>query len=430
MSASVHSRKSTPRNAKPKLQARDKLLARILAAPDGPAMLAMIRDRGESRLTTVDAVTPPGTFLAVVVDEVRRQTDLPPEIALGVVMSQMAAALTQAGSKVSWPGDHRAVEMAMWILVLAPSGAGKTLLRNLVDEALGLNVKNLPEPGSARAFLSGLQECNGTATWVRDEYGQLIRQIADGGPLGPLRDYMLRAYDHTPLEVTTQKDGLTKIEKPLLSIFASTVDSTWASCIDAAMLADGLLARHLFIVAQRRPLSVPRYPMQEMGEAISRAATESGLHQRLAEPIQFVITAEAAMAYDALWRKTAGNLNGSIDPAYFRRVTWSASRYAVLYHLLLNKPGHEIGADAMQWAWRMVLLHLQYVREVLNLSDGGFANRLERILAWVEDEIKKGADPSSIALVQTILRRFRREISNANEARQIIDLARKMTVSA
>lgn len=426
MSAPVQPRR---KSKSPKLQARDKILARVLAAPDGPSMLAMIRDRGESRLTAVDAVTPPGSFLAVVIDEVRRQTDLPPEIALGVVMSQMAAALTQAGSRVSWPGDHRPVEMAMWMVVLAPSGAGKTLLRNLVDEALGLDVRNLPEPGSARAFLSGLQECHGTALWTRDEYGQLIAQIAAGGPLGPLRDYMLRAYDHAALEVTTQKDGLTKIEQPRLSIFASTVDSTWASCIDAAMLADGLLARHLFIVAQRRPLSVPRYPMQSMSEAISLAAQASGLRERLAACVQYVITEEAAATYDALWRKTAGTMNGSIDPAYFRRVTWGASRYAVLYHLLLGKTGQEIGAEAMQWAWRMVQLHLQYVREVLNLSDSGFANRLERMLAWVEDEIRKGADPASISLVQAILRRFRREIGNANEARQVIDLARKMTVS-
>ena len=393
-------------------------------------MLAMIRERGESRLTAVDAVSPPGSFLSVVIDEVRQKTDLPPEIALGVVMSQMAAALAQNCCTVAWPGDHRPVEMAMWLVVLAPSGAGKTLLRSLVDEALALDVKALPEPGSSRAFLTGLQGCDGTALWLRDEYGQLIKQIADGGPLGQLRDYMLRAYDHAALEVTTQKDGLTKIEKPLLSIFASTVDTTWASCIDAAMLADGLLARHLFIVARRRPLSVPRYPMESMRSAISDAALKSGLRERLADRGQYLISHEAAAAYDSLWRKTAGDMNGNVDPAYFRRVTWSASRYAVLYHLLLGQPGHEVGVEAMQWAWRMVMLHLQYVREVLNLSDSGFANKLERMLAWVEDEIKKGADPASIALVQALLRRFRREIGNASEARQVIDLARKIPVSS
>jgi hypothetical protein len=408
-------------------QARDKLLARVLAAPDGPSMLALIRERGESRLTAVDAVTPPGSFLSVVISEVRERTDLPPEIALGVVMSQMAGALTQGGCTVSWPGDSRPVQMAMWMVVLAPSGAGKTLLRSLVDEALGLDVKNLPEPGSARAFLSGLQECNGTAIWVRDEYGQLIKQIADGGPLGPLRDYMLRAYDHAPLEVTTQKDGLTKIEHPVLSIFASTVDSTWAGCIDAAMLADGLLARHLFIVAQRRPLSVPRYPTREMSEAISSAAV--GLRERLHERVDYVITEEAASVYDTLWRKTAGVLNGKIDPAYFRRVTWSTSRYAVLYHLLLGEPGREIGPHAMQWAWRMTLLHLQYVREVLNLSDVGFAGKVEKILSWVEMRIGQGTDPTSNAFIRELIQHFRRDLSNASEARQLIDLARKSAKS-
>lgn len=407
--------------------ARDRLLSRMLVAPDGPSLLAMIRAQRESRLTAVDAVTPPGSFLAVVIDEVRRQTDLPPEIGLGVVMSQLGAALTQAGSTVSWPGDHRRVEMAMWMVVLAPSGAGKTLLRSLVDEALGLGVKALPEPGSARAFLTGLSECNGTALWVRDEYGQLVRQIADGGPLGPLRDYLLRAYDHAPLEVTTQKDGLTKIEKPLLSIFGSTVDSTWASCIDAAMLADGLLARHLFIVAERRQLAVPRYPIQAMVEAISSAGHD--LRERLNEPIQYVISYEAAAMYDSLWKRTAADVGDNIDPAYFRRVTWTAGRYSVLYHLLLGQQGHEVGVEAMQWAWRMVMLHLEYVRQVLSLSDAGFAAKVEKILSWVEMRISSGVDWTSSSFIRELCKHFRHDLSNAAEARQLIDLARKSVKS-
>jgi hypothetical protein len=408
-----------------KKHARDLLLSQVLGAPNGRDILALLRATGQRKLGTVEAVTPPGSFLDIVIDQVRQNTDLPPEIALSVVLSQIGATLAQAGTTVSWPDDHRPVELTLWILVLAPSGAGKTLLRNLVADALQLNPIELPEPGSARAFLDGFRNLDGKALWVRDEYGQLMRQIADGGPLGPLRDYMLRAYDHAPLEVTTMKDGLVKVDKPLLSIFGSTVDSTWSQCIDASMLADGLLARHLFVVADRRPLAVPRYPLKCMRDVIERAAMT--LRARLAaEPTHYVITPHVARAYDGMWKELVGHLGDAIDPAYVRRVTWNAGRYAVIYHLLLQKPGIEIGIDAMRWAWRMVQLHLQYVREVLALSDAGAATKLNKILDWVETEVAQGHDPATPAFVRRLLMRFRRDLSNMSDAKQIIDIARKI----
>ena len=418
-------RPASKRTKTPAKQARDHLLSQLLAAPNGRDMLALLRATGQ-RLGAVEAVTPPGSFVDVVVRQVREKTDLPPEIAFAVVMSQLAAALAQAGTTVSWPDDHRPVEMAMWMLVLAPSGAGKTLLRNLVADALGLKTKELAQPGSARAFLDALLDRDGTALWVRDEYGQLMRQIADGGPLGPLRDYMLRAYDHGPLEVTTKKDGLTKIDKPLLSIFGSTVAATWAECIDPAMLADGLLARHLFVVAEQRPLAVPRYPLQIMRDTIDEAAMPLRARLLAADPTNYVITPQAANAYDGMWRELVGHLGDAIDQAYVRRVTWSAGRYAVIYHILLDKTGKEIGIDAMRWAWRIVQLHLQYAREVLALSDSGVATRLNKILEWVEGEIVQGIDPREPSFARRLLMRFRRDLRSVSEAKQVIDLARKI----
>lgn len=345
-----------PKKTVRRTQRRDALLSQLLHSGEGRALIAGLR-AGAGRLTEVDAVSPPGSLLDVTVTELRKKTDLPPELGVAIVHSLLSAALAQNGATVCWPGEEGGSQMAMWHLVLAPSGGGKTLVRNLVSDALGLNLQELPEPGSARAFLNGMVELNGKACWTRDEYGQLMKQIADGGPLGPLRDYLLRTYDHARLEVTTVKDGKVAIDQPVLSIFGSTVDSTWSACIDAAMMADGLLARHLFLVAQRRPLSVPRYPIAEMGKEISRAAAP--LRERLASAgEQYRVGAAASKLYEDLWLDTVGQVGASLDAAYFRRITWNAGRYAVIYHLILDKPGLEIGVDAMRWGWRMVTLHL------------------------------------------------------------------------
>lgn len=324
MSARVVTRPRKP-------QRRDSLLGELLRSPSGQAFIVGLRMR--SGLNEVDAVSPPGCLLDVVISELRSKTDLPPEIGLAVVHSLLSATLAQNGTTVRWPGETHGSEMAMWHLLLAPSGAGKTLVRNLISDALGLQLGELPEPGSARAFLNALAELNGKACWVRDEYGQLMRSIADGGPLGGLRDYLLRSYDHGRLEVTTVKDGQVVIDRPVLSLFGATVDTTWASCIDAAMLYDGLLARHLFVVAQRRPLSVPRYPLTEMRQVIQKAAEP--LRDRLGATGQtYCISATAAKLYDDLWMETVGHAGDSVDAAYFRRVSWSAARCAVIWALL------------------------------------------------------------------------------------------------
>lgn len=418
MSAPAPPRKPKARRPQP----RDSLLSRLLQSSDGKAFLTGLRATG-TRLTVVDAVVPPGSFLDAVVRQIREKTDLPPELGLAVVHSTLTAALAQGGSTVHWPGDSHGVELAMWMIALAPSGAGKTLIRKLVTEALGVQMHELTEPGSARAFLNAMAEGDGRMLWVRDEYGQLMRQIADGGPLSGLRDYMLRAYDHSKLEIKTASSGQACVERPVLSIFGATVDSTWHSCIDVAMLADGLLARHLFVVAERRPLSVPRYPTQSMREAISQAAET--LRGRLAVSARYTITPAAARLYDDLWMESVGQIGQSVDAAYFRRVTWSASRYAVVYHLLLDKPGTEVGSDAMRWAWRMVQLHLEYARQVLTLSDAGFAAKVDKILTWVETKVAAGSDPGSNRFVRELCRQFSRDLSSAAEARQLIDLARK-----
>lgn len=407
---------------------RDTVLSEILQTPGGRDLLALVRASGRRRIGAIEAVTPPGSFLDVVVEQVKSKTDLPAEIGLAVVLSQLGAALSQIGTTVLWPDSGKPVEMDMWMVVLAPSGAGKTLLRTLVGEALDLQLRELPEPGSSRAFLQGLDECTGIACWTRDEYGQLIRQIADGGPMAQLRDYMLRAYDHVPLEVTTMKDGLVRIENPRLSVFGCTVDSTWSSCIDAAMLADGLLARHLFIVADRRPLSVPRYPIATMKQVIEQAA--GPLRKQLKEPQQFVITEEAAKYYDVAWVELVQSIRSTIDPAYIRRVTWGAARYAVIYHLLLCQPGQAIGIEAMRWAWRMTQLHLQYVRDVLNLSDPSATTKLDRIIEWVMEQEKEGVNVHDKGFMRILLQRFRTDLKSTSEAKQVLDLIGKIGKNA
>lgn len=411
------------RAAARKRDTRDSTLRTLLSSANGRNLVAAAITQRRQRLDVIDAAVPPQTLLEAVVREIRERTDLPPEIGVAVTHALLSAALVASGSTVRWPGSAQQIELCLWLIVLGPSASGKTFVRKIIERALGITVTNLPEPGSARAYLDGLAEVGGRALWMRDEYGQLTKQIADGGPLGNLRDYLLRTYDHEQLETNTHSAGETTVEHPVLTILGSSVDTTWSDCIDAAMLMDGLLARHQFIRAVRRPLSVPRYPTDMIEAAIRTSIARTDLGARLRERQDYVISSRAADWYDTAWRDMVGALGERLDPAYVRRITWATTRYAVIYHLLLGETGTQIGTDAMRWAWRMTQLHLQYAIEVLGLSDASFAARLDGILGWLDSYMGEHPEATETDLARALLQRWRRDLQSASEARGLIDLA-------
>ena len=406
-----------------KRDTRDSTLRTLLSSSDGRDLVAASLARRRQRLDVIDSAIPPQTLLEAVVHEIRERTDLPPEIGVAVTLALLAASLVQSGSTVRWHDSAQQIELGLWMVVLGPSASGKTLIRKIIERALGITVTTLPEPGSARAFLDSLAKIGGRALWIRDEYGQLMKQIAEGGPLGNLRDYMLRAHDHEKLETHTHSSGNTTVDHPVLTILGGSVDSTWSSCIDATMLADGLLARHLFVRATKRLPSVPRYPVDAIEATIRAAIERVDLGVRLRERQEYQIGERAAEWYDAAWRDMVGTLGDRLDPAYVRRITWGASRYAVIYHLLLGEDGEVIRTDAMRWGWRMTQLHLQYALETLSLSDASFAARLDGILSWLDHYIGEHPDATETELARALLQRWRRDLQSASDARGLIDLA-------
>lgn len=395
---------------------RDRALSALLASPTSRAMLALgLR----AEVTPAHAVSPPGSLVDAVVSALARHTDLPPLLGVATVMSLISAAMVCGKTTVRWQ-DSPPSEMDLWLIALAGSGAGKTWIRNVVSDAVGITVPVFPEPASGPAYLDALQALGGRAYWPRDEYGQLLRAVADGGPRGDLRDLMLRTYDHDDLVHSTRTRGETRVERPVLTVLGTSVDSTWGDCIDAQMLADGLMARHLFVVAERRPLAVPRYPRDQIVAEI-RAVAE-GLAERLAEPVEYEITPEAAAVYDDLWRALVGDLAGSLDAAYVRRITWASAKYAVIYHVLLSKPGHRVGVTAMRWAWRMVQVHCYSARLVLSAADRSLSGRVERIAAWVTEQRDRGVDVRAPCFARKVIQQFKRDLGSVHEARQIVDL--------
>lgn len=398
---------------------RDNALSELLATPVGRTML-LVGQRAQ--ISPADSVSPPGSALDTIATQLHDKTDLPPILGITAAMALIAATMAESGSTFTWEGDSHVGHMDLWLVALAPSGAGKTWIREVVAEALGLEPHLLPEPGSAPALLGDLRGLDGCAMWARDEYGQLMRAIADGGPRSELRDVMLRAYDHAELVHSTRTRGEIRVKSPVLTIYGTSVDQTWRDCVDVQMLRDGLLARHLFVVAGSRPLSVPRYPRQQIVQAIHESAAD--LASRIKTPEKYVISAAAAAVYDRSWRELVGQLGDTLDAAYVRRIAWAAARYAVIYHAIRGCQGVIVGPSEMRWAWRMVLLHCWCTREVLSMADSTLCGRVERVVGWILEQREKAENIDDPGFARAVIRRWHRDLKNIREAREMIDLAR------
>lgn len=404
----------------PKPTRRDSALTKLLATSAGRTLLAVT---GRAEVTREDAISPPGSLLEAIVAALRQRTDIPPMLGVASAMAMISAALVQSRSTFRVEGELHEEEMDLWIVCLSPSGAGKTLSSKCISNALELDLATMPDAGSAPAFLDELAKRDGRAYWPRDEYGQLIRAIArNDGPKSDLRDVLLRTYDHTDVTYSTRAKGEIRIPRPALTILGLSVDGTWGDCVNAEMLADGLLARHLFLLCEDRPMSTPRYRQSEIEAAIREVAGD--IPARLRTPTNYVITADADEVYHSLWHQLVGDLGGSLDRAYVRRITWAAMRYSVIYHILLGVAGTHVGRDAMRWAWRMVMLHCHSTRLVLAASDRSLAAKVERIHEWISNQRAAGVDVNAQAFSRKVLQRFSRDLASIGEAKQIIDLAR------
>jgi hypothetical protein len=402
------------RRAAPKKQ--DTALRRLLHSEEAVGLGALLNARD---LSTVDALTPPGSVLDSVVRAVRRETDCPPELGIITTFAVLSAALCKSGSTYCYHDDPRSIHPALWLVALAESGAGKTFVRSEIASALNVELESIPTPASGPAYIDALAAVGGIAFWDKDEYGQTIKLIAANPTMADLKDALLNSYDHRRISNQTRKHGLIEVSHPVLVIYGATPDASFGSCIDAEMLIDGFAARHLWAPVQNCPLSVWRYNRERIAKIICTHPTIGMLRTNLAEKRQYVITEAANRVLKASFEDTVTELGDSLQRGFVRRITFAAGHYALLYHLLTQRdPSAQIGAAAARWAWRMVMYHLWGAKRALVLADPKLSDKLTKMMAWCAHA--RAENLSTQELVRRFTQRFSRDVSGVGEARQML----------
>lgn len=181
---------------------------------------------------------------------------------------------------------------------------------------------------------------------------------------------------------------------------------------------DGFAQRFNFIVADADPSrpaeQFPLYDLRSHQDEMRRAWT--GVVNIPLHPIYR--TGDGAVGVFKSAFKELRPADGALPLSFFRRLMFSAVRYAAVYHVLLGEHGDELTATDMAWAARMVELHLEDASRLLD--DYGLGD-LERILRRVE-EVKKQIEAAGRQCKPRDLARKISSIKTAEQARSLLAL--------
>lgn len=364
------------------------------------------------------AVVPANTPLEKVVQVFERETNIPLQIPLMSFLSLISTYLVKNEATVNVKGAI--IRPDIWNIVLANSGAGKTYAHSKIAKSaksiLGVEA-NFPAVAGAGAFIEGLQEHN-KSMWFCDEIAQFIGGMEVlGSPTNQCKEYLLKTYDGEKVERKTKKETIT-IENPQLTILGLNTIESFINKITDESFTDGFSQRFGFVLAQPDTnRAIEDYDWfyedmihNELNEAFQEIANVT-IHKT------YELSNEAFQQYRKGFRQL---LRFEISESFYRRLMYRSFKYALIFHIIFGKDNNIIDEEDQGWAMRVIRLHLNDLKQILNLYN---FSKIEKIIQRVEVLKKKYG---SSLTVRKILQ-YEKNIKSVPEAKQILGLINEIT---
>lgn len=358
---------------------------------------------------------PPGTLVEDVVREFRDKTDIPLELPFFTVLHWISAYLLRNEIGVD-VGEGQIVKPDVWTVLLASSGAGKSWTQKTVSKSLGLDELEFKAAGAASAavFIEKLEKGN-KGIFVRDEFGQFLKALANQSHMEEIKDYLLRIHDNETIERETKK-YTARVEDAALTILGFTVWETFPRQVSAEDMVDGFAQRFSYIIAEKDPARpMINYPIYHVKTDRWRDKWDS-LIGKIAHT-EYVASEEAMDGY-----RTAFSLmwSAGIPDSFYRRLLWRAHKYALIYHVMTGQGDRrELTAADYGWAGRVLTLHVQ---DAMKLLEAHGLSELERLCVSAESVKQKIERDEGRAVTPRDIVRGVYGVKTANEARSILSL--------
>lgn len=393
----------------------DAILESMSRSDESAAMIRLMMSTGgvQGQWRGMLAVPPVG-LAALVIGEFRQKTNIPLEIPFFTLLSVISGIMLKRGCVLETTSMGE-IKADIWTVILASSGAGKTYTQKQITGSVDLSdIEFNGNVASAAAFVESL-ELRPQGLWIRDEFAQYLKMIESGdGPMGEMKDYMLRLYDNSKIERITKKEEIS-IEEPALTILGLTVAETFGKYVSAESMLDGFAQRFSYVKADPDPdRNFKDYPIWTVNSKIFIDAWDkvlSCMKDRYYVDENIIIPAFSA-SFNALF-------NDKIPESFFRRIIWRSMKYAMIYHVLRCDNSDHLTSEDFGWAARVISLHVQDAVWLIgehNISD------LEKIISSTEKAItrlsqKHGRAPTLREIVQGVS-----AIKTVAQARQIVEL--------
>lgn len=313
---------------------------------------------------TLDDCIPTGSVIEAVDRYFWEFTDIPRELPFFYVMHYVLATLLQRGVQI-----HKGKQVILpdlWTIVVAGSGAGKTLSQRNLDKALSGEINLFSDAMTSLQFLTNLRDQR-LALYIKDEFAQFLRAVAKETSMQNVRDYLLRTYDNGNIEHTTTKSSV-KVENSAIGILGYTPTDTLKMHMTREMLLDGFAQRFSYCVAEKdeRPI-VGDYDFDNLSARVSplwKKIISMPIH-----PV-YKVSQDARLVFNQVVGTIVGKAREiNINDSFSRRLAFTTYKYGLAYHILAGKEDDTIDPDDLAQASKLVSLHLVSLRKILDMYE-------------------------------------------------------------
>jgi len=330
--------------------------------------------------------------LSVLYNNFLENTEIPLTLPIFSLLSFISAYCVKNNITHTYPSSNEKTPLDTWVTVLAPSGSAKTFsfsrIKKLIptDTITGEKVieQNFIKPNGPAKFVeefSNLPEVKNSEEeqqwgfWVQDEAAQMFKQIEQiGSPLSEVKEYLLKAYDHDKLTRKSRKDDIETKSLILVLFFINTFES-YVNNISSESMTDGLMRRFNLIYTEKDKsrdfTDFAMYDITKISDSILSNKVED-LFDNIKPDQNFTFSADCFELYKKyfklFWNRKYKNI--LIDKENFYRTYMMQSwKYAVFYHLILNKKGTEVQADCLIYGMKISLLFANSMKKFFDFKN-------------------------------------------------------------
>jgi hypothetical protein len=311
-------------------------------------------------------------FVEEFVAYLRSRTDCPPDFHVHAALVTLATAM---GNKVWCDGWTRPIFPNLWVVVIAPSGYGKSAPLDMSETILRkaqFEQRILPGSFSYEALQMALK-AQPVGTFVTQEFANFVAMMSRDYNAG-CRELLSEIYDCPPtVRRTTMKSGEVVIEKPCVSILGASSPTWFAESLKGRSAEGGFLERIIFS------------PSTDVGDAVDHPGPpDDAIETVLADHLRRVASLSGKADFTGVlsafsaWNKdqrTKLRARGVVEFAgMVSRAPLMVLKAAMLFHVSRNPTSLRITSSDLDRA-------IKYVE-----------TSHKRALDWLANEVARDAD--------------------------------------